>query len=366
MSGALAEPQSLITINDPEGDDNGAGTLIYPKRDDFHAGDLDLLQMKISRDSKGYWFEAKLKNPIRNPANVVNTVGSDSLADFARKGFYQFNIDVYVDTDRIKGSGNVLTLPGRQVRIDPAYAWEKAVILTPRPELMRQQLIDALTEQYPERKSAEIEASIEQSMYFPAQVKIRGKSIAFFVPASFFGESDGADWAITAFVTGAIINIPANFSLVSSTKKPLDDLQLGVMQPVPGHPRDTFGYGGIKPGPVVDLLVPSEGQQEQLAKNELAGVAWGPHAAGIASPGLSAASNVPVAAAATPVVTVDKLLQPESRTAVNPPASSTAETSLPADQSIIKRLQTLQQLFDQKLIDETEYKQQKQRILKEL
>ena len=181
----------------------------------------------------------------------------------------------------------------------------------------------------------------------------------FFVPAGFFDGSNGADWAITAFVTGASVKIPANFSLVSSTMKPLDDLQLGVMQPALGHPQDTFGYSGIKPSPVVDLLGPSEGQQEQLAKNELAGVAWGLHAAGNALP---APSNAP----ATDVLTSREIAQPESQTAVSPATSSPAGASPPADQSIVRRLQTLQQLFDQKLIDETEYKLQKQRILKEL
>jgi hypothetical protein len=352
------------------GDDNGPGRLIYPQRSDFQTGDLDLTQMQISRDKDGFRFEAKFKNPIRNPRSVTNTVGNDSLADFARKGFYQVNLDIYVDTDRVKGSGNTSTLPGRQVRIDSSYAWEKAVILTPRPELMRGQLLDALMEQYPERTSAENEASVDKQIVFPTRIIVRKRSIVFFVPASFFDGSDGTDWGVTAFVTGAIINIPANFSLVSTAKKPLEELQLGVMQPVPGHSQDTFGYSGIKPSPVVDFLGEGEEQQQMLAKNELVGVAWGPHAAGSAAlPDLSVTGSNPATVgsttAAAPVVTVDKLFQPESSSA-NPQASSPAATSSLVDQSIVKRLQTLQQLFDQKLIDETEYKQQKQRILKEL
>jgi hypothetical protein len=38
----------------------------------------------------------------------------------------------------------------------------------------------------------------------------------------------------------------------------------------------------------------------------------------------------------------------------------------PARGTIAERLQALKQLFDQKLIDEAEYKQQRQRILNEL
>lgn len=371
MLSAWADPQPLVTISDPAGDDYGAGTLIYPQRADFQVGDLDILQMRIRRDKEGFWFEATFKNPIRDPSGVVHaTVGPEALADFARKGFYQFNIDIYVDTDRVKGSGNIFTLPGRQVRIDPDYAWEKAVILTPRPELMRQQLLDAVTEQFPELKNAE--AEVDKSMYFPTRIRIRGRSISFFVPASFFFGSDGTDWAVTALVTGAMTAIPADLTLLSTTKTPLERIQLGVMQPAVGHPRNTFGYSGTPPSPVVDLLGGSTEQQvrELAAMDGLTGVAWGAHAVNETRHVLSVASSVPVAAAdkaATPVDALGEFFRPKTAAVARPAASGPAEAaSPPADQSIAKRLQTLQQLYDQKLIDEAEYKQQKQRILKEL
>lgn len=347
----------MVTISDPAGDDFGDGTLTYPQREDFQTGDLDLLQLQISRDSQGFWFEAMLKNPIRDPGSVAGTVGGDSLANFARKGFYQFNVDVYVDTDRIEGSGNTFTLPGRKVRIDGDYAWEKAVILTPRPELMRQQLIGALTEQYPDRTTAEIEASVDQSLFFPTRIKVRDKTISFFVPAGFFAGSDGSNWAATALVTGAITAISADFSLFSSTKKPLEILQLGVMQPAPGHPRDTFGYSDRQPAPVVDVLGASaEIQIRQLAdKEDLTGVSWGAREEKSAMPA-QASSAIPLA----------RLLQPETTVTAKPAEPGPAEARANADGLIAKRLQALQQLFDQKLIDEAEYRQQKQRILNEL
>lgn len=365
MPSAWAQP--LVTISDPPGDDYGAGTLTYPQRADFQAGDLDLLQLQISRDQEGFWFEAMFKNAIRDPGGVTNPAGGESLANFARKGFYQFNLDIYVDTDRAHGSGNTYTLPGRQVRIAPGYAWERAVILTPRPELMRRQLLDALTEQHPDRTLAETEASVNLAMFFPARIRVRGKSITFFVPYSFFSGSDGTDWAVTALVTGALTTISADLSLIPSSKKPLERLQLGAMQPAPGHPKDMFGYSGAAPSPVVDLLgVSIEQQVRQLAaKHELTGISWGPHAVNDARPIAQPASNAPATVAspatATAAVPVDQLFQPE-----NPATSKPAEASPAIDLSLAQRLRTLQQLFDQKLIDEGEYKQQKQRILKEL
>jgi hypothetical protein len=362
---AWADQQPLVTLSDPPGDDYGAGTLIYPQRADFQTGDLDLLQLKISRDEEGFWFEAAFKNTIRDPAGVPNAVGAESLANFARKGFYQFNVDVYVDTDRVTGSGNTFTAPGRQVRIDPGYAWEKAVILTPRPELMRQQLLAALTGQYHARTNVETEASVDQSIFFPTRIRVRGRSIAFFVPSRFFSGSDGTDWAVTALVTGAITTIPADLSLFPSEKKLLERLQLGVMQAAPGRPKDTFGYSGASPSPVVDLLGLSiEQQARQLdANNGVSGVSWGKNAVNDVQPISAATSAVTTSSPVEKkrIVPVGELLHPEITSTAKP-----ADTSPVSESSVARRLQTLQQLYEQKLIDETEYKQQKQRILQEL
>lgn len=363
----LAAPQLLAALSDPAGDDSGDGSLVYPQRNDFQQGDLDLLKLNISRDAEGFWFEAKFRNPVRDPDQILDTMTSQSLSDFARKGFYQFNLDVYVDTDRIAGSGNTFTLPGRQVRIAPDYAWERAVILTPRPELMRQQLLDTLAEQYPERKPAALEASVDQAIFFPTRIRVKGKTVALFVPASFFAGSDGTDWAVTALVTGALTSIPADLTLLPQTKKPLERLQLGVMQPTVGHPVDTFGYaGGVPPSPVVDLLSATleEQQKALVAKNEVVGMAWGAHAGGAAT------SPIAAVPADTAIEPVGRLFQPDSAQApvtVPVPAEAGPAQTAPAPEStIVKRLQTLQQLYDQKLIDENEYKEQKQRILNQL
>ena len=376
MLNAWAGLQPLATISDPPGDDRGDGSLVYPQRSDFKPGDLDLLQLNISRDENGFWFEAMFRNPIRDPAAVMNAVSSESLANFARKGFYQFNLDVYVDTDRIKGSGNTFTLPGRHVKIDPEYAWEKAVILTPRPELMRQQLLAALSEQYPERTTAENEASVDRSMYFPTRIRVHGRSVSFFVPADFFAGSNGTDWAVTALVTGALTTISADLSLFPSAKTPLERLQLGVMQPEEGHPGDTFGYAGVMPSPVVDMLSPSADQQmRQLAAgDDLTGVSWGPHAVNDivapAAPALAAEHKSDAPGAAKPVVPIGSLLQPNNAAdkpdAAMPAPAKPEQVQPPIEQNIAARLKALQQLLDQKLINESEYKQQKLRILNDL
>jgi hypothetical protein len=364
LSSSWAMPQTLATIVDPQDDDVGADSLIYPQRSDFLRGGLDLLQLQISRDRDGFWFDAKFNSPIRSPAGVMNPVGSESLANFARKGFYQFNLDVYVDVDRVPGSGRTDTLSGRHVKIDPGYAWEKAVILTPRPELMRQQLLDATAEQYPEQGISDIEARVDRAIYFPTRIQVRGRTIRYFVPAQFFDNSDGTDWAIVSFVTGALTNIPADLSLLPPTKVPLERIELGVMQPSLGRPQDTFGYHGVAPSPVVDLLASSAGQQfSQLAAKELKGIAWGPHADTATLP--QAISTAATIETATSVMTTPSSVE-SVQEPLDLPNVATQQTTLPSQRSIADRLKELQQLRDQQLIDDNEYRQQRQRILKEL
>lgn len=360
---AHAEPRIIATINDPVGDDNGSGSLIFPQRSDFQPGDLDLVQLQISRDDEGYWFEATFKNPIRDPAIASSADGRESLSYFARKGFYQFNLDIYVDTDRVKGSGNTFTLPGRKVSIDPAFAWERVVILTPRPEAMRSQLLDVMERQFPDRPKVETAANIDQAMLFPTRVRVRNKSVIFLVPVRFIGESDAKDWAVTAFVTGAKTDIALSLPLLPSSKTPLEELDLGVMQPAIGQPRDTFGYvGGVAPSPVVDLLLPAPSQQAQLLSiaAALPGVVLGAtdSTARREAPSPQPKPVVPMAA----VPALKDLLQPGTRTEPAAAGEATATTR----PSIAKRLETLQQLLDQKLITEAEFKEQRQRILNDL
>jgi len=410
---AQAATLPIITLTDASGDDHGDGRLVYPQQGEYEPGDLDLQTLKISRDMQGFWFEATFQNQIRNPANVSSAVGSESLAEFARKGFYQFNLDVYIDTDRVKGSGNTFTLPGRQVRIDPGYAWERAVILSPRPESARAQLLDILSQQYPSHSIKQIEAGIDPTIIFPTQIKVQGRTVSFFVPASFIGNSDGKDWAITTFVTAAQRNSELKFSTKPGGVTPFNELNLGVMQPQVGHPRDAVGYGSgaNKPSPIFDILSRSAAQQTAMLSSgaPLKGVSWGLHATDEhvvdTTVGRKAeaaqTTNVkpdqdsekksflsnpveyvrgmfreePKSNAAVVAIPAQTLLDP-SKPNSNPLPASTG-TSTPTQPlapaaapnppiDITRRLQSLQQLLNDKVINEAEYKQQRLRILNEL
>ena len=395
---AVAAEHEIAALTDPPNDDFGAGTLVYPERGDYAKGDLDLRKLTIRTDGKGYWFTATFANPIRDPKNARTGVGPEPMPVTARYGFYSFNLDIYIDTDRTPGSGNTFTLPGRKARIDPAYAWERAVVLTPRPELARSELFDVLSRQFPDRSQSEAQASVNQAVYFPTEVRVHGKSIEFYVPGSFIGASDGSDWAVTAFVTGAKPYSALSLGLFPTSKTPLDQLDMGAMQPGPGRPEYTFGYEtAAGASPIVDALMPTVAQQIALVGNDepLIGMSWGARAANEDAQarryegGARNVAEKPRAPAAPEsssfsLYGLKGLFQsgtkaPESKNArrggkpapvssfLDPGAKAGPQGLPPSQQkSVEERLRILQQLYDDKLINEEEYRLHKQRILGDL
>jgi hypothetical protein len=335
---ALAAPTTLLTINDPEGDDIGDGSIVYPRAASFTPGDLDLRQLRVLADGDGLRFEATFRNPIRDPAGVkAGGLGSEDLSLFARRGFYAFNIDIYIDTDGVAGSGHTVTLPGRGARIDAAHAWEKVVVLTPRPELMRRQLHDALAESAAPA-AGNVAAITDQNVFFATDVRVRGRTVSFFVPRSFLGSLGVADWSLTTIVTAAKTTIEAGLTLGKPAGSAIERLALGAQQPESGRPEYAVGYTGDRAPAtaVVDLLGPDARQQRaQLAGGVLIGLNRGNQmGAAMPLPAETAAPAAATAAAAAPESGgswFSRALQAVSRTfGGSSGATSTATTGAPA------------------------------------
>lgn len=394
---AATQAAPLLDISDPAGDDHGDGALVYPRDSAFTPGDLDLRSLRAFAEGNEVRFEAQFRNPVRDPAGVhSDSLGSEDLAQFARRGFYAFNLDVYIDTDRVSGSGNTLLLPGRGARLDPGSAWEKAVVLTPRPELMRRQLRDALG------GTAEIDAALDASVAFATQVRVRGRSISFSVPRAFFGGADLGRAAITAVVTAAKLSVESDLFTGLGGQPPahpLERLTLGVQPPAAGRPVAAMGYDGQRAPAtaIVDLLAPEpQAQAQQLAAGAvLRGVAttpglpavaggspvpWftramatamapaaaaapavvAPVAAPVAAPAPAPVSTpVPAPAAAAPVVAAPV---PAAAPAAAPPAATKPRDAAFYEEQE-QRLRTLKRLHDAKLISDAEYEAKRREIL---
>lgn len=370
---ALAQSPPLLELSDPADDDLGDGSLVMPREPVIEPGDLDLRSLRVFEEAQGLRFELVFRNPVRDPAQVKSgLLGSEDLALFARRGFFAFNFDLYLDIDRLHGSGQTVALPGRRARFDAAHAWDKAIVLTPRPELMRRQLQDALAEAASETTQggaqADVDASIDRSVFFVRDVRVRGRTVSFTVPNSFVPTKAFAGASIVGMVTAARLAIEADVGglFARGTTRAVDRLPLGVAMPEAGRPALGIGYRGDRAPAtsIVDLLVPDAAQQQaQLAAGVLQGLnrenrygatlpaaapvaaqaplpvassegGWFARALGALFGGAAARPAPAAAAAAAPAPSLQDLLAPTGTpTAGSPPSSPGGPTSAPATPS---------------------------------
>ncbi len=277
-----AEAGKLIfELRDPRGDDHGDGRLVYPLRDEFERGDLDLLSLRARRERDSTVFEATFANDIRVPERrAIDDLGTQ-LDTLARHGFYTFNLDLYIDMDREAGSRGVRALPGRNATL--RSPWDRAVVLTPQPAEARGQLrrmvVDAMSEAMREGDENADEArgrvrkgvpqDLDQRVLFPTRVRVRGRTISFTVPNSFLGGPAQASWGYAVAVTGAdlmqSLDLAARAGLARETRDNLMVLEVG-----PGTWNDFFGGGRddapLQP-PLIDILVPEGERQEEILRD---------------------------------------------------------------------------------------------------
>lgn len=277
-----AEP--LFTLTDARGDDRGDGTLRYPVRFyDLAPGDLDIVSLEARRVEGGTEFEATFANRIPPTARRTVDIGGTSLDAIARFGFYTTNVDIYVDTDRVHGSGAVHTLPGRKAQIAEANAWEKVIAVTPRPyeakSTLRRILLKSLKKdmreeqgrvdpEQAERLRLALPDDVERHVFFPTRIRVVGRALRFFVPDSFLGEPAKSTWSYVVVVTGA--DVEQRFDLSDQVGMAREGDNLFVLPIAPGGREDRFGGAQeddpLQP-PIIDLIVPAGFDQQRILRD---------------------------------------------------------------------------------------------------
>ena len=281
---AVADDSWLFQIEDPRGADRGTGDLMYPRRDDLQPGDLDLREFAARGVKGGTEFVATFHGKIASPEGRIGPKSGTRLETIARLGFYSFNLDLYLDLDRVPGQGDTTALPGRRVRIDPAWGWEKAVCVTPRPVEARRELrrrhvegaraafvaehgrIDPATE---DSLARAVETELDARVLFPTQVRVRGRTVAFFVPESYLPPIDGGAWGGTVLVTATMLEDRVPLGAMLGVGKPAEPGLFNVPVAMDATPE---AFGGASAGddllpPVVDLLQPEAGVQEEMLRS---------------------------------------------------------------------------------------------------
>jgi len=366
---AAAAP--LFELEDPKGDDWGSGVLIYPDRDDLERGDLDLVRLSAEQHNDGVWFVVELAQPVRSPVGRVTELGQTPMDRIARNGFYTFNVDIYVDTDRIVGAGNTAAVPGRGVTIDREFAWEKAIVLTPRPDIARTMLQMVFDDQYEAQVRAEkgriskedlagveghSEKIVNEQYFFPNKVRVSGHRVEFLVPTEFLGGAPQKSWAYTVLVTGCDIEQTGRPGQLTPVRPTM--MTMPVARGVRWSQWGIRGDADEATPPVVDLLAPDPNTQPSVLDD------YDMVAGRLASiPGIAPDGSASVAASGK-LLTVEEAARLDtaaSEAGAREPASATAEKrAAPA------RLRTLNQLLEEGLITQGEYDELRRKILAEL
>jgi hypothetical protein len=280
---ASAADKPIFTLADPRGDDYGDGSLVYPLRDDIQPGELDIVSFSAYPDKAGTIFEVVFAKPVRKPERrPIDEIGT-TLDSVARLGFYNFNVDIYIDVDRIPGSGSTVMLPGRRASIDPAFAWEKAICLTPRPGLAASALRSILERQrMPELKKRQAQVTDEDEkqiatavardvasdVFFPTLVWVTGNRVRFFVPASFLGGVAKDTWGYV--VADSVADLQSSVDLGLALGRDPRAPALMIVPVQPGRGPAFLGGGreddNLEP-PLVDIIVPPGVRQEDVLKD---------------------------------------------------------------------------------------------------
>lgn len=279
---AHAEGGTIFTLADPRGDDHGDGSLVYPLRDDLAAGDLDLLELSAREEKEGTLFEATFARPIASPKGRIVDPGGSPMESLARLGFYTFNIDIYIDTDRIIGSGDRATVPGRRASVDSTCAWERVVLLAPRPAEARKEIASRLLASATadlETKLPHLEESdldslrdavdtrIEERYFFPSRVRVNGRKIQFFVPSAFLAAPREAAYVVLVTASDPFTRHDLG-AMLGLGKRPDPGLMMMPLAPSPS--RESVGGGrrsdDLQP-PVFDMIAPPGRSQEEILKD---------------------------------------------------------------------------------------------------
>jgi len=172
----LGLSELVLEVKDPEGDDHGPGTYTYPTDGVFSAQNFDIDTFTVATDAKNVIFSFKFFGPLPNPWGSGINLSLQTM-------------DVYIDKDPGKGTGNRMLLPGRNASLTEGNGWDYVVwaegwnygIYAPDPATAE-----------PKQQNTSYKIIVD-----PAR-----QAVTLRVPKEALGDGDPAEWGYTAVVLG--------------------------------------------------------------------------------------------------------------------------------------------------------------------
>ncbi len=164
----------VFKYNDPIGDDKGPGYYTYPTNPVYVSGAFDIVSFEVDASGK---------------ENVIFkiTVNADLKQDWGMAADFDVqHFQIYIDQDRVPGSGNIQCVPGLNVLFAPDFAWDKVVMITPQPSARVQIEVDVKAK------------DLAEYVAIPTKISGQGRTITAVVKKSALGlgkDDSIANWA---------------------------------------------------------------------------------------------------------------------------------------------------------------------------
>ena len=175
-----------VVLVDERGDGDGPGSYVLPRGPAFRRGAFDVVRVTLRPAGGDVAIEVQLGGPL--PIAHHARAGRDTWGSYLL-----LQVDLYVDTDRVPGSGETRTVPGRRVLIDEREAWEHALVLSALPGRVSAGLRMAVPD-------------LVSRVHVAAPRHASGRSIEALVPQSALGGLPSPDWGYTVLVSSVTLS----------------------------------------------------------------------------------------------------------------------------------------------------------------
>ena len=235
--------------SDPEGDDHGPGSYVYPQGKVYRPGALDLREVTLSVQAEELLVEVRFDGPIAQARGVH--LSREQVEDL-----FIATVDLYLDLNADAAAGHSEVLPGRRASLEGDARWELAIVISPIPSRMR----DALSGH-----------TAAADVVIPDRVRVKGKSLRTRVPLSLLQGVPLDEIGIAAAVTGTVFGttfrtevdgmVPTAFVREVTTRAGRCDRWEEALD---GAPCTFGGCGACEEHTrIIDALHPEPGVQEQ-------------------------------------------------------------------------------------------------------
>lgn len=173
FAAASAGAETVVSLKDPTGDDNGPGSYSYPTDAVYAPGSFDITSFDVEVRGSDVVFKVGVRSKIEDPWDSKAWQGN---------GFSLQFVQVYLDSDHKEGSGYCDGLPGMNVRFKKESCWEKVVLLSPQP---KSRLQSEVGQKAPKMKGGVV---------IPTSTRVQGKTLVATVKASDLGGKPAKGW----------------------------------------------------------------------------------------------------------------------------------------------------------------------------